>query len=200
MTSENMTNHEIKDTFRNLDGRSKVLILNALQVVKNKSESPTPAKEVAAAYVYNNYNGTSPLTGLRYDTVGAIKLSKLASDIVERDIHVTLAQHEPEPERIDIDELFMLAGKATPGPWWIDSHGCTLTSQADNLKTVASFSDNRPAVRHEETGNLSNWENDWDASYIASANPKTIKYLIDRLRASENALSMYISKDEGARK
>lgn len=77
----------------------------------------------------------------------------------------------------DYSELKMLAEKATPGPWHIDSHGMTMTSM-ESFKTVFNHPTDRPSVRHEETGNLSNWRNDWDASYIASANPAAVLALI----------------------
>lgn len=84
-------------------------------------------------------------------------------------------------------ELKLVAGKATPGPWWVDSHGMNMTS-LPNLEVVFSHPANGDAVRNAETGNLSHWRNDWDASYIATANPKTILELISdfdaqRLRA-----------------
>ena len=34
-------------------------------------------------------------------------------------------------KELTLDGLEALARRATPGPWWIDSHGHTLTSQAD---------------------------------------------------------------------
>lgn len=76
-----------------------------------------------------------------------------------------------------IDELEMLACKASPGPWWIDSHGHTMRSM-DSYEVVFHHKDAGKAVRHEETGNLSHWRNDWDASFIATANPETILALI----------------------
>jgi hypothetical protein len=54
----------------------------------------------------------------------------------------------------DYSELKMLAEKATPGPWWIDSHGMTLMSM-QNLEVVFNHPAQSIAVRHEETGNLS---------------------------------------------
>ncbi|MNQ91416.1 hypothetical protein D3C85_1067970 [compost metagenome] len=85
----------------------------------------------------------------------------------------------------DYAELKMLAEKATPGEWWIDSHGCTMVSM-DNHEVIFSHPSTGKAVRHAETGNLSHWRNDWDASFIASANPATILALLaelDSLRA-----------------
>lgn len=82
----------------------------------------------------------------------------------------------------DYEELKMLAEKATPGPWWIDSHGMTLMSMAE-LKVVFNHPQHGTAVRNEETGNLSHWNNDWDASFIACANPATILALLAELES-----------------
>lgn len=85
-----------------------------------------------------------------------------------------------------LKELAELASKATPGPWWIDSHGHCMVSESQDHRTVFLTNDGMgPATRHPETGNLSHWPNDWDASYIASADPTTILELIaevERLR------------------
>lgn len=84
-----------------------------------------------------------------------------------------------------IAEIEALASKATPGQWWIDSHGHDMVS-LDDYQPIFSAKDLvKPAVRHPETGNLSHWPNDWDASYIATANPANILALISRLRAAE---------------
>ena len=77
----------------------------------------------------------------------------------------------------DYSELKKLAEKASPGPWWIDSHGMTMMSMPE-MEVVFSHPAQSVAVRNEETGNLSHWRNDWDASYIATANPKTVLALI----------------------
>ncbi|MDO9345084.1 MAG: hypothetical protein Q7T99_16530 [Pseudomonas sp.] len=91
-------------------------------------------------------------------------------------------------------ELEMLANKATPGPWWIDSHGMTMMS-LPGLQVVFNHPQQSVAVRNEETGNLSHWRNDWDASFIATANPKTVMELIEENKALLTALkgmtSMY---------
>lgn len=86
----------------------------------------------------------------------------------------------------DYTELKRLAEKATPGPWWVDSHGMTMMSMP-GLQVVFTHPSDGPAARNEETGNLSHWRNDWDASYIATANPETILALIaenERLTAN----------------
>jgi hypothetical protein len=79
-----------------------------------------------------------------------------------------------------IDELELLASKATKGEWWIDSHGHKMVSHdADGTHSIFQAMDIvNPAVRHPETGNLSHWPNDWDASFIATANPATILALL----------------------
>ena len=85
-------------------------------------------------------------------------------------------------------ELELLASKATQGKWWIDSHGHTMIA-TDTLDVVFSMPSTKGAVRHPETGNLSSWRNDWDASYIAAANPKNMQTLLGELRRlrAENA-------------
>lgn len=78
-------------------------------------------------------------------------------------------------------ELRLLAEKATPGPWWIDSHGHRMSSE-DGMQTVfVTDSKMAPATRHKDTGNLSHWPNDWDASFIAAANPATVLWLLDHI-------------------
>ncbi len=87
---------------------------------------------------------------------------------------------------MDIETLKQLALSATPGPWWIDSHGHAMVSHSDshNCQQIFQTDDGMgPAVRHESTGNLSRWRNDNDASYIAAANPKAILELIDELES-----------------
>lgn len=89
-------------------------------------------------------------------------------------------------KELTLDELEALARRATPGPWWIDSHGHTLTSQADDFLTVVQFDHkDRESVRHKDTGNLSAWRNDNDASYIATFGPDTTLRLIARIRELE---------------
>lgn len=91
-----------------------------------------------------------------------------------------------------IDELERLAKKATQGQWWMDSHGCTLTSMGDGLHEICSFAASRPAKRHADTGCVSSWRNDNDASFIATANPANILSLISRLRDVERQLAYYL--------
>lgn len=90
-----------------------------------------------------------------------------------------------------IAELEELCSKATQGKWWIDSHGVTMMAM-DSLEVVFTTPcDPNAAVRHPETGNLSNWRNDWDASYIATACPSKVQSLIARLRAAEADAKRY---------
>lgn len=84
-------------------------------------------------------------------------------------------------------ELRELAQKASPGPWWIDSHGYCMRDHDMNIVFMPDFGD-RPAVRHPETGNLSRWRNDWDASFIATFNPETVLKLLDKIDELANAL------------
>lgn len=79
-------------------------------------------------------------------------------------------------------QLRVLAEKATPGPWWVDSHGHRMTDNGANTVFLTSEKMGE-ATRHPETGNQSHWPNDWDASYIAAANPATILALLDEIEA-----------------
>lgn len=80
-------------------------------------------------------------------------------------------------------QLKNLAEKATPGPWWVDSHGHRVSTE-DGMQTVFIAANKMgPATRHPETGNLSHWPNDWDASYIVNASPDKILELIAALSA-----------------
>ena len=80
-----------------------------------------------------------------------------------------------------------LALAATPGPWWIDSHGHCMVSKGDKRKTIFITNSEAmgPAVRHADTGNLSHWRNDNDASYIAAASPDVVISLLDRIAELE---------------
>lgn len=82
--------------------------------------------------------------------------------------------------KINYQALREAAEKATPGNWWIDSHGQAMVSFIDNEVLEVFVTDNkRDAVRHEDTGNLSRWRNDNDATFIATANPATVLALLD---------------------
>ena len=91
--------------------------------------------------------------------------------------------------KIDYQALREAAEKATPGNWWIDSHGQSMVSFIDNEVLEVFTTDNkRDAVRHEDTGNLSQWRNDNDATFIATADPATVLALLDELEAADNNL------------
>lgn len=91
---------------------------------------------------------------------------------------------------IDKQALREAAEKATPGKWWIDSHGQAMVSFIDNDVLEVFATDNkRDAVRHEDTGNLSRWRNDNDATFIAAANPGTVLALLDELEAAEKRIA-----------
>jgi len=81
-----------------------------------------------------------------------------------------------------IQALKAAAEKATPGDWWIDSHGSTMVSFSDKDDMEVIFVTDGlkmgPAIRHESTGNLSHWRNDNDATFIATANPAVILSLL----------------------
>lgn len=103
--------------------------------------------------------------------------------------------------QINYQALREAAEKATPGNWWIDSHGQAMVSFIDNEVLEVFVTDNkRDAVRHEDTGNLSRWRNDNDATFIATANPATVLALLDELEAAEalnKHLELAIRKAEG---
>ena len=90
----------------------------------------------------------------------------------------------------ELEELKELSTRATQGNWWVDSHGTNFISfTSDDTEVVFSAKNyHDKAVRHPETGNLSYWRNDWDASYIATACPAKITKLINRLEAAEAKL------------
>ena len=92
--------------------------------------------------------------------------------------------------KIDKRALREAAEKATPGNWWIDSHGHSMVSFVGNDVLEVFTTDNkRVAVRHEDTGNLSRWRNDNDATFIATADPATVLVLLDELEAAEKRIA-----------
>ncbi|HBA3389684.1 TPA: ead/Ea22-like family protein [Escherichia coli] len=91
--------------------------------------------------------------------------------------------------QINYQALREAAEKATQGNWWIDSHGQAMVSFIDNDVLEVFATDNkRSAVRHEDTGNLSRWRNDNDATFIATADPATVLALLDELEAAEKLI------------
>lgn len=90
-------------------------------------------------------------------------------------------------DKRNIDELrsdlARLAEKATPGDWWIDSHGSAMVAfNGDGMEFVFKTDDNFGVLqRHEDTGNLSRWANDYDATFIATASPKNILRILGEL-------------------
>lgn len=97
-----------------------------------------------------------------------------------------------------VDSLNRLIPLATPGKWWIDSHGHGMIAfDGNNINEVFETSTRRPAVRHEDTGNLSHWRNDNDATYIATANPDSIKTLLGELhRRTSESNAWRVVRDE----
>ena len=91
---------------------------------------------------------------------------------------------------IDKQALRKAAEKGTPGKWWIDSHGHAMVAFVGNDVLEVFATDNtREAVRHEDTGNLSRWRNDNDATFIATANPATVLALLDELEAKDSRIA-----------
>ena len=102
---------------------------------------------------------------------------------------------------IDKQALREAAEKATPGNWWIDSHGQSMVSFIDNEVLEVFTTDNkRVAVRHEDTGNLSRWRNDNDATFIATADPATVLALLASLEAAEKRIAELEAKLDSADK
>jgi hypothetical protein len=82
-----------------------------------------------------------------------------------------------------------IAQRATQGEWWIDSHGEAMVAFTDE-GIFEVFTSEKPEgvepTRHADTGNLSYWRNDNDATHIAAACPETVLKLIteiERLKA-----------------
>ncbi|EMV1573023.1 ead/Ea22-like family protein [Enterobacter hormaechei] len=102
---------------------------------------------------------------------------------------------------IDKHALREAAEKATPGNWWINSHGQAMVSFIDNDVLEVFATDNkRAAVRHDDTCNLSRWRNDNDATFIATADPATVLALLDELEAADalnKHLELAIRRAEG---
>ncbi|ELN1862176.1 ead/Ea22-like family protein [Escherichia coli] len=99
--------------------------------------------------------------------------------------------------KIDYQALREAAEKATPGNWWIDSHGQAMVSFIDNEVLEVFVTDNkRDAVRHEDTGNLSRWRNDNDATFIATANPATVLALLDELERNQQYIKRRDQENE----
>ncbi|ELY4391697.1 ead/Ea22-like family protein [Cronobacter sakazakii] len=93
---------------------------------------------------------------------------------------------------LDIAKLKAAAEKATPGKWWIDSHGSAMVSFTGNGMKTIFVTDGKAmgkAVRHQDTGNLSHWRNDNDATFIATANPATVLELIAALEAAQKRIA-----------
>lgn len=92
---------------------------------------------------------------------------------------------------IDKRALREAAEKATPGNWWIDSHGMAMVAHHNDNTMIVFVTDGEQmgkAIRHEDTGNLSHWRNDNDASFIAAANPATVLALLDELEAKDKQI------------
>lgn len=93
---------------------------------------------------------------------------------------------------IDKQALREAAEKATPGEWWIDSHGMAMVAHQNDNTFIVFVTDGEQmgrAIRHEDTGNLSHWRNDNDASFIAAANPATVLALLDELEAKDKRIA-----------
>lgn len=90
---------------------------------------------------------------------------------------------------LDLEAIKARVDKATPGPWWIDSHGMACVSHAGETATVIFIidRDQMGKARRQENGNLSAWPNDNDATLIANS-PTDLATLIaevERLNSLE---------------
>lgn len=92
---------------------------------------------------------------------------------------------------IDLDELEVLVKAATSGPWWIDSHGHEMVNPESMELVFRTDNSMGELTRNEETGNLSRWPNDNDATFIASFNPEVAMELLTRLRQAERDAARY---------
>ncbi|EPO9962494.1 ead/Ea22-like family protein [Enterobacter roggenkampii] len=103
-----------------------------------------------------------------------------------------IAMNSRPMSNIDKRALREAAEKATPGEWWIDSHGMAMVAHHNDNTMIVFVTDGEQmgkAIRHEDTGNLSHWRNDNDASFIAAANPATVLALLDELEAKDKSIS-----------
>lgn len=94
----------------------------------------------------------------------------------------------------DRKKLHELCDKATKGDWWIYSHGRQLVAHNPFSSIFITHGEAMgPATRNPETGYLSHWPNDWDASYIVAVQPKVVRGLLDDFDAAnanhENAVA-----------
>ncbi|WP_446896650.1 ead/Ea22-like family protein [Citrobacter freundii] len=100
--------------------------------------------------------------------------------------------------KINKQALREAAEKATPGEWWIDSHGMAMVAHHNDNTMIVFVTDGEQmgkAIRHEDTGNLSHWRNDNDATFIATANPTTVLALLDELEAKDRRIEEEIGRD-----
>lgn len=86
-----------------------------------------------------------------------------------------------------IENLKALGKTVTQGDWWMDSHGEALVCHGEKEMTIILQPKHlrEKAHRDENTGGLSYWPNDSDASWIASAQPKVVLEIIEKLEKSE---------------
>lgn len=86
------------------------------------------------------------------------------------------------------------AEKATPGEWWIDSHGMAMVAHHNENTMIIFVTDGEQmgeAIRHEDTGNLSHWRNDNDATFIAIANPTNVLALVEALEMAQRQIQAH---------
>ncbi|WP_241613012.1 hypothetical protein [Rosenbergiella epipactidis] len=90
-----------------------------------------------------------------------------------------------------IETARLIMPHATPGNWWMDSHGEALVAfNGNGIATIFRpiYERDRPH-RHEATGRLSRWENDADASWIALMQPNNVKLLLDEIERLQSKVT-----------
>lgn len=91
-----------------------------------------------------------------------------------------------------IENLKALGKTVTQGDWWMDSHGEALVCHGEKEMTIILQPKHlrEKAHRDENTGGLSYWPNDSDASWIASAQPKVVLEIIEMLEKLEDKVKV----------
>ncbi|WP_241647017.1 hypothetical protein [Rosenbergiella metrosideri] len=143
---------------------------------------------------YGNDGTCMPRGGVReqYDTDIALMEAAIAHLKLRplSEIKTTLVNNDEAAKEV-IETARLIIPHATPGDWWMDSHGTALVSFADSdMRTIFRPIDAREKPhRHEATGRLSHWENDADASWIVLMQPRNVKLLLDEIEQLQSKVS-----------
>ncbi|WP_241576601.1 hypothetical protein [Rosenbergiella collisarenosi] len=129
---------------------------------------------------------------LQYDTDIALMEAAIAHLKLRplSEIKTRLVDSENAVKEV-IETANLIMPHATPGDWWMDSHGTALVSFTGSvMRTVFRPMNAREKPhRHEATGRLSHWENDADASWISFMQPRNVKLLLDKIEQLESKVS-----------